>query len=99
MWQLLATNIEKGYNPDKADWKRLGEFPSVVLAARRIKEIEKFTADGIPLQGFFFTHFMDDEDAVLHYTFNSMTTRYLIRKKDPPPPQFRGSLGKKPPTD
>jgi hypothetical protein len=42
---------------------------------------------------------MNDKDAVSHYSFISRTKKYIIRRRDPPSPKFKGSLGKKPPTE
>jgi hypothetical protein len=71
----------------------------ISLACRRIIELENFTSQALTLSVFFHTEFMNDEDAVSQYTFTSRAKKYAIRRRDPPSPKFKASLGENPPSD
>ena len=86
LWSKPHSDLPAGQvQPENAALQLLGTFESISLAARRIIEIEGYTEPGLPLMVFFHTEFMNDADAVSHYSFNSMTRRYFIRTKDPNP--------------
>ena len=57
-------------------WKHGGDFDSISLATRQIIQLEKLDSPTLELLVTVWTEFMDDDDAISHYTHTTPLCKY-----------------------
>ena len=85
MWQLWIKAHARAPDGSESKWKHGGGFDSISLATRQIIQLEKLDSPTLELLVTVWTEFMDDDDAISHYTHTTPLCKYAIRKRDPKP--------------
>jgi hypothetical protein len=74
MWQLMMTNAAK-------EWVEAGSFETVTAAARRIREIERYSVTGVFLDMHVDTVFGSDEESFGHLEHTGKRALYVVKRR------------------